>query len=278
MKNKYYWIKLKTDFFKRDDIDYLLSQRPNGSDYVIVYQTICLMTANTDGRLQNTIGNIIRPIDIDKITLECKYIDREIVANALELMKDMGLLAGNDEGVLTVTEYNDIVGCESQWAEKKRAYRDKKKKEGQSGGQSKGQKKDNVLEENKYKSLDKREKSLENKSTEIEIINPAKQDNVPYDDVIDYLNFRLGTHYKSSTDKTKAQIKARFREGFTLDDFKTVIDKKYNEWYGTEMQKYLRPETLFGTNFEGYLNQTSGKKITFTDIGNMVNWEEMYDN
>jgi len=75
-------------------------------------------------------------------------------------------------------------------------------------------------------------------------------------EVIDYLNMRAGTHYKAGTDKTKRCIKARLNEGFKIEDFKTVIDKKCNEWMGTEFQQYLRPETLFGTKFEGYLNQT----------------------
>ncbi len=121
--------------------------------------------------------------------------------------------------------------------------------------------------------------SIEIDKDSIEIITPAKQDNIPYSEIIEYLNSRLGSNYKSSTDKTRSQIKARWNEGFTLDDFKIVIDKKINEWFGTDMQKYLRPETLFGTKFEGYLNQKDvGRKITFKDVGNMVDWEDMYDN
>lgn len=73
--------------------------------------------------------------------------------------------------------------------------------------------------------------------------------------VIDYLNMVCGTNYRSSTPKTRKQIKARVGEGFTENDFYAVIDKKSKEWFGTDMEKYLRPETLFGTKFEGYLNQ-----------------------
>lgn len=73
--------------------------------------------------------------------------------------------------------------------------------------------------------------------------------------VIDYLNMVCGTNYRSSTPKTRKQIKARMSEGFSENDFCTVIDKKSKEWFGTDMEKYLRPETLFGTKFEGYLNQ-----------------------
>lgn len=77
----------------------------------------------------------------------------------------------------------------------------------------------------------------------------------PYKDVIDYLNQQTGKNYKSTTKKNQTVIRARSDEGFSLDDFKRVIDNKVAEWKGTNMEKYLRPETLFGTKFEGYLNQ-----------------------
>lgn len=74
-------------------------------------------------------------------------------------------------------------------------------------------------------------------------------------EIIDYLNEKAGTHYKSTTQRTKDLIKARLNEKFTVDDFKTVIDKKISDWKGTEWEKFLRPETLFSNKFEGYLNQ-----------------------
>ena len=77
----------------------------------------------------------------------------------------------------------------------------------------------------------------------------------PYKDVIDYLNQQTGKNYKSTTKKNQTVIRARTDEGFSIDDFKRVIDNKVAEWKGTNMEKYLRPETLFGTKFEGYLNQ-----------------------
>lgn len=75
-----------------------------------------------------------------------------------------------------------------------------------------------------------------------------------YKSVVDYLNQKAGTKYRASTPKTQTVIHARHAEGFTFKDFKTVIDKKCAEWIGTEWEKFLRPETLFGTKFEGYLN------------------------
>lgn len=78
----------------------------------------------------------------------------------------------------------------------------------------------------------------------------------PYKEVIDYLNNKTDKQYKHTTKKTQTLVKARFEEGFNLDDFKTVIDIKAKEWMQGDMEKYLRPDTLFGTKFESYLNQS----------------------
>ena len=76
---------------------------------------------------------------------------------------------------------------------------------------------------------------------------------------IAYLNQKLGKSYKY-VDKNTKLVNARLKEGYTIDDFKTVIDKKVAEWQNGDMAKYLRPETLFGTKFDGYLNQPIAKK------------------
>lgn len=73
--------------------------------------------------------------------------------------------------------------------------------------------------------------------------------------IIDYLNTKSNSKYKASTKSTAIKITARLNEGYKLDDFIDVIDKKCNEWIGTEYEKFLCPETLFGNKFEKYLNQ-----------------------
>lgn len=74
--------------------------------------------------------------------------------------------------------------------------------------------------------------------------------------VISYLNNKANTNYKTTTNKTKTLIQVRLKEGFTVNDFKKVIDIKVRDWINDKkMRKYLRPETLFGAKFEGYLNQ-----------------------
>lgn len=85
------------------------------------------------------------------------------------------------------------------------------------------------------------------------------KEHIPYQEIVNYLNLKADTKYKSTGSKTKDLIKTRFNEKFTLEDFKKVIDIKCNEWLNTDMQKYLRPETLFSNKFEGYLNQKEVK-------------------
>lgn len=75
------------------------------------------------------------------------------------------------------------------------------------------------------------------------------------EEVIDHLNQRAGTHYKATTANTRKLIKARLKEGFTVNEIKLVIDKKCADWGNNPaMVEYLRPETLFGNKFESYLN------------------------
>ena len=81
----------------------------------------------------------------------------------------------------------------------------------------------------------------------------------PYEEIINYLNEKADKKYRANNKATQKHINARLTEGYTVDDFKTVIDKKCTEWKNTDMEQYLRPETLFGTKFEGYLNAKINK-------------------
>ncbi|KOR12029.1 replication protein [Staphylococcus carnosus] len=94
---------------------------------------------------------------------------------------------------------------------------------------------------------------------------------VPYQQVVDYLNEKTGKQYKHTTKKTQSLIKARTKEGFSLDDFKQVIDNMSSQWMNdSKMNQYLRPETLFGTKFEGYLNQQQSNTVD-------EDWKKQYE-
>ena len=95
-----------------------------------------------------------------------------------------------------------------------------------------------------------------------------------YKNIIDYLNLVSGKNYKSSTKKTQSHIKARLEEGFVEDDFKRVINTKVKEWENDpKFKNYIRPETLFGTKFESYLNQNSGRDTYKEDSITIESWD-----
>ena len=103
--------------------------------------------------------------------------------------------------------------------------------------------------EEPQKNLNKNVKNVKKE----DIYSPVTQDIV---DIVAYLNLKARTSFKATTPKTQTLINARFKEGFTIDNFKFVIDRRVEDWLeDSKMSKFLRPETLFGTKFEGYLNE-----------------------
>ena len=102
---------------------------------------------------------------------------------------------------------------------------------------------------------------------EITTETTKKIDNIPFSEIIDYLNLKTDSKFKPGTKKNQQLITERWNEGFTLEDFKKVIDIKSAEWTDPEWSKYLRPATLFGTKFESYLNQkTVSRKLRKEDF------------
>lgn len=86
-------------------------------------------------------------------------------------------------------------------------------------------------------------------------------DGIPYAEIVSALNEAAGTAYRPTSRKTRQLIRARWAEGFRLPDFEAVIAVMAAEWRGDpKMGAYLRPETLFGTKFESYLNRKGGKR------------------
>ena len=94
---------------------------------------------------------------------------------------------------------------------------------------------------------------LNNSSTKVTNIYNNIKENI--NSIINYLNSKVGVRYKASNTKTINLVKARLTEGFTIENFITVIDKKVKEWKNTIFEQYLTPFTLFGDKFEVYLNQ-----------------------
>ena len=262
---KYYWLKLKEGFFDEKHIKFL-RKLPDGDRLVIVYLKMQLKSLRTEGLLKY---DQILPNSIEELAM---ILDEEvsIVSLAVQSLVQSKAIEILDDGSLYMIAMQDLIGKEGSSAERVREFRKRQK-------QLSLQCNTNVIECNTE--IEKKEEIKTNKkidkNLEVEIISPDAQEDIPYSEIVDYLNLRIGSHYKSSSSKTRTSIHARWMEGFRLDDFKNVIDKKSKEWGGTDLAKYLRPETLFGTKFESYLNQVEEEReITTKDVAKLMDWEE----
>lgn len=121
---RYYWMKLKESFMTSDTIDYFMGQ-PDGANYVVLYQMLCLKTINTDGRLSRQIGEVIIPFDIEKIRRDCKWFSADTIRIALNLYKAFGLIYEDVDGTLVLADHKNLVGSETDYAEKNRRLRAK---------------------------------------------------------------------------------------------------------------------------------------------------------
>lgn len=126
-KNKtFYWIKLRTDFFNKSQIDFILGQK-NGCEYIVLYQMLCLNTANTNGNLSYQIGEMLVPYDVNKIVRDTKYFDYDTVVVALELFKKLGLIYIQKNDTLQISNFEEMVGKETSSAKRMREMRSRNK-------------------------------------------------------------------------------------------------------------------------------------------------------
>ena len=237
------WIKIVTDIF--DDEKMLLIESLPSADSIIVvwFKLLCLAGKNNNSGVF-MLNERIAYTDEMLATIFRK--DVNTVRFALKTFADFGMVELVDN-VITIPNWgkHQTLDAYEKKKERDRLYQQKRREAQKlmiSTSEKSSDKSPDVvaLEEDKEKEEDK----------DINI----------YSSIISYLNEKANTNYRISSSKTKTLIKARLNEGFVEDDFKTVIDNKTSEWIHTDMEKYLRPETLFGTKFESYLNQKVGGK------------------
>ena len=119
---RYYWMKLKESFMTSDTIDFFMSQ-PNGAQYVVLYQMLCLKTINTGGKLERRIGEVLIPFDVAKITRDMKWFSEDTVRVAMQLYQQFGLIYKDENGVLVMADHNNLVGSETDYAIQKKIQR-----------------------------------------------------------------------------------------------------------------------------------------------------------
>lgn len=161
---RFYWIKLRENFFQQETIDWLMEQE-NGSAYIVLYLKMCLLTANTSGELIRTIGDMTIPYEPKKISQKTGF-DIDTVNVALSLFKHLGLIEETQGGIPVMPEVKNMVGSESESAARVRKYRKKKK-----ALQSNGDVTNKALQSNveiRDKSIEYRDKSKENREEKVE--------------------------------------------------------------------------------------------------------------
>ena len=119
---RYYWMKLKESFMTSDTIDYFMGL-PNGANYVVLYQMLCLKTINTEGRFERKIGAMLIPYDVEKIRRDTKWFSADTIRVALNLYMQFGLIYTDENGVMVIANHKNLVGSETDWAEKKSRQR-----------------------------------------------------------------------------------------------------------------------------------------------------------
>lgn len=225
---KYYWIKLKTNFFDLPTIDWIMSQN-NGCEYIVLYQMLCLKTANTDGKLVSQIGEMLIPYDIEKIARDTKYFSNDTIRVALELFKSLGLIYVSDDNTMTISNYFEMVGSESasKSAIKKREYRNRlrekqliEQKDDNLEDNNKDKKGTNCPTEYRDKRLEIRDKSIEYRDKSVEK-DKDKEKRETYVSILD--SYTSNDSLKSSLNDFLEMRKKM--KGFTTRAFKLALNK-----------------------------------------------------
>lgn len=116
---RYYWLKLKRDFFKRHDIR-IIEAMPNGKDYILFYLKLLCESIDHDGNLR--FSEKIPYSETMLATLTDTNVD--IVRSAIKVFSELGMMEVLDDGTYFMSEVERLVGSETDWAVKKRIYRE----------------------------------------------------------------------------------------------------------------------------------------------------------
>lgn len=320
---KYYYLKLKDDFFEREEIQ-ILEAMPDGYLYCNILMKLYLRSLKSDGRLMYRGVIPYTPEVLATLTRHSVGV----VKSAIDTFRNLGLLEVLDNGAMYMLDVENFVGQSSNQADRVRLYRAKIQAEKlalqseqeidempapdldklpleEGGENSEGVQMYNICNKKSDHSQtvepqgiqelstgktyictpENRDKRLENRDYNINNVEQAptsaptssKRPVPPYEEIIAYLNQVAGKSFSHKTKETQRLIKARWNEGYTLEQFKTVIDVKSSQWlHKPEILGYLRPMTLFSTKFESYLNEAAPRPAASQqppqDNGNMPEW------
>lgn len=253
------WIKIATDIFDDEKI-LLIEGLPDAYAIITVwFKLLCLAGKKNNGGVFLMNDKIPYTDKMLATIFRMNESTVKLALNAFEQFKMIEIV----EGIITIPNWNkhQTLDAYERKKERDRLYQEERRAKQRA-----------LIEKSSDKSS---ERTPDVAVSDIDKEEDKDKDNnicVPYKEIITYLNEKTGKKLRWDVKSNQKEIKARFNEGYTLDDFKTVIDKKYHEWGRkptkeelqrgvNDMRIYLRPKTLFGSNFDVYLNQEQTEKV-----------------
>lgn len=271
----FYWIRLKVNFMTSDKVDFLMSQK-DGANYVVLYQMLCLNTINNGGELSSKLGEMIIPFDENKIQRDCKHFSIDTIRVALELYKKLGMIYINDNSMLQIANFEEMVGKETDYARQKRLQRKKTKQI----EYTKDSDVDIVHTEIRDKSLEFRDKSLDTRDLEKEKEREIEEEKKAV--ALQQLESEFETLWKLYPRKKgkekakKSYVKAR-KEGTTFEEVQNGLDSFnfYNKELKTDIKFIPHGSTWFNQKLWTDDN-TIKKEKTAYDILEEIGNEETF--
>lgn len=263
----YYWLKFDKHFFDNLFIKRLLRNFPGGSEMIVIYIRLMLEAIENDCIIdyEGTFDNYAEELALRLETSE------EQINMALAYFVKCGVIQVDDGGNTHYPQAKALLGQETNWNRYKKKQAELEKFQPLSNKVPT----EIEIEIEKDKEKDKeKEYIVEQSPTEytfpswleseyVEQVKKGNPKNFDYRIPIAYLNQKMNSNYKFVKTNTDL-VKARLKDSYTLEDFKAVIDKKCSEWVNSDMEKYLRPSTLFNASkFESYLNQPEVAKSDY---------------
>lgn len=244
---KYFYLKLKDTFFDSEEMKILESQK-NGLEYQNLYLKLCLLSVKNQGKLafKDTL-----PYDLNMLSSILR-ISIDTLKVGIELLNKLKLIEILDNGIMYLTDIQSLIGHGSTEAERIADYRKR-------------------IERNKV--TDMLPECTPELKTDIDIDSNIDKD-IDEKLIIDYLNLKSNREFRYTKTNIK-HITARLNEKFSVEDIKKVIDFKCDQWLNdVKMKEYLRPETLFGTKLESYLQAARAKLPSNIKENGIYKYEE----
>lgn len=262
------WIKLSTSMFEDEKIR-LIESLPDADTLLIIWIKLLSQAGRT-----NASGYIFLSENIPFTEEMLSTLFNRPIATvrlALQTFKQFGMIDITDDQYICISnweKHQNIDGLERVKqlnADRNKKYRERKKQQ-QLALENKGEDSDAFVTSRDDTDIDKEldkelDKDINNTtSSSDEDDKPAP---IPYKEILDYLNEKANKNYNHKSEGHKKLIRARWNEGYSIDDFKKVIDNKVPQWLGQfdrsgkPLTQYLRPSTLFApSHFDNYLNET----------------------